>query len=87
MSVLSRRPKRRNELLRSETRTAYLCLIPSIIGLIFLTYIPLIEVFGLSFFSWKGTGFSGFKFVGLNNYIRLLTTDPYFKRSVLVTLY
>ena len=87
MRVLRRRPKRRNELLRSEARTAYLCLIPSIIGLIFLTYIPLLEVFGLSFFSWKGNGFTGFKFVGLSNYVRLLTTDPYFKQSVLVTLY
>ena len=84
---MGRRKKRRNALLRSETRTAYLCLIPSIIGLIFLTYIPLMEVFGLSFFSWKGNGFTGFKFVGLNNYIRLLTTDPYFKQSVLVTMY
>ena len=84
---MRRRPKRRNELLRSEARTAYLCLIPSIIGLIFLTYIPLLEVFGLSFFSWKGNGFTGFKFVGLSNYVRLLTTDPYFKQSVLVTLY
>jgi multiple sugar transport system permease protein len=45
------------------------------------------EVFGLSFFSWKGNGFTGFKFVGFNNYIRLLTTDPYFKQSVLVTIY
>ena len=84
---MRRRPKRRNELLRSEARTAYLCLIPSIIGLIFLTYIPLLEVFGLSFFSWKGNGFTCFKFVGLSNYVRLLTTDPYFKQSVLVTLY
>ena len=83
---MTRRPKHRNALLRSETRTAYLCLIPSIIGLIFLTYIPLMEVFGLSFFSWKGNGFTGFKFVGFNNYIRLLTTDPYFKQSVLVGL-
>ena len=80
-------PKRTNALLRSENRTAYLCLIPSIIGLIFLTYVPLLEVFGLSFFSWKGNGFSGFKFVGLQNYVKLLTTDPYFKESVLVTLY
>ncbi len=85
MSKRSKKP--RNALMRAENRTAYLCLIPSIIGLIFLTYVPLLEVFGLSFFSWKGNGFTSFSFVGLQNYIKLLTTDPYFKTSVVVTLY
>ncbi len=84
---MKKKQNRRNTLLRGENRTAYICLIPSIIGLIFLTYIPLLEVFGLSFFSWKGNGFDTFTWVGLNNYIKLLTTDPYFKESVLLTLY
>ena len=84
---MKKKQNRRNTLLRGENSTAYICLIPSIIGLIFLTYIPLLEVFGLSFFSWKGNGFDAFTWVGLNNYIKLLTTDPYFKESVLLTLY
>ena len=84
--TLSKKTKQKNALLRSENRTAYICLIPSIIGLIFLTYLPLLEVFGLSFFSWKGNGFDTFQWVGTKNYVKLLTTDPYFKESVLVTI-
>lgn len=87
MTVLQKKTKPRNALLRSENRTAYICLIPSIVGLIFLTYLPLLEVFGLSFFSWKGNGFDTFQWVGLKNYVKLLTTDPYFKESVLVTIH
>ena len=74
-----------SKLLRSEQRTAYLCMIPSIIGLIFLTYIPLAEVFGLSLFKWEGVGTP--KWVGLANYVKLFTRDPYFKDSVKVTVY
>lgn len=74
-----------NTLLRSETRTAYLCLFPSIIGLIVLTYVPLVAVFGLSLFRWEGVGIP--EWVGLNNYIRLFTRDPYFKDAVWATIY
>ncbi len=75
----------RSRLLRSEAHTAYLCLIPAFVGLVFLTYVPLGAVFGLSFFKWKGVGVP--KFIGLDNYIRLFTTDPYFKDSIRVTVY
>lgn len=77
--------KMTNTLLKSETRTAYLCLIPSIIGLIFLTYVPLVAVFGLSLFHWEGVGVP--QWVGLNNYIRLFTRDPYFKDAIKATVY
>ena len=74
-----------NRLLRSEARTAYLCLIPSIIGLIVLTYIPLAAVFGLSLFRWEGVGTP--EWVGLKNYIRLFNRDPYFKDAIWATVY
>ena len=74
-----------NRLLRSEARTAYLCLIPSIIGLIVLTYIPLAAVFGLSLFRWEGVGVP--QWVGLKNYIRLFNRDPYFKDAIWATIY
>ena len=77
--------KRRNKLLHTEEVAAYLYLIPALIGLIVLTYIPLAAVFGLSFFKWGGTGVP--EFVGFQNYVRLLTSDPYFKESVKVTIY
>ena len=41
---------------RQEQRTAYLCLIPAFAGLIFLTYLPLVAVFGISFFNWSNGG-------------------------------
>ena len=74
-----------HKLLRKEARAAYLYLIPAFIGLIVLTYIPLIAVFGLSFFKWGGTGAPEWN--GINNYIKLFTTDPYFKESIKVTVY
>lgn len=76
--------KKRSDLLKSEGRAAYICLFPSIIGLIFLTYVPLVAVLVLSFFDWKGIGVP--HWVGLKNYIRLFTIDPYFVDSIKVTL-
>ncbi len=72
-------------MLRLEGRTAYILLFPSIIGLIFLTYLPLAEVFGLSLFDWRGVGTPEFK--GLGNYVRLFTRDPYFVDSIKVTIF
>lgn len=77
--------KRSDRLMRSEGRAAYILLLPSIIGLIFLTYLPLAEVFGLSLFDWRGVGVPEFK--GLGNYIRLFTRDPYFVDSIKVTVF
>ncbi|WP_303912693.1 carbohydrate ABC transporter permease [Subdoligranulum variabile] len=68
---------------RQEERTAYLCLIPAFIGLIVLTYVPLVAVFIISFFEWKGIASPHFN--GIVNYVRLFTTDPYFKDSIQVT--
>ena len=74
-----------DNLLREERITAYICLIPSIIGLIFLTYVPLAAVFGLSLTKWEGVGMP--EWAGLSNYVKLLTTDPYFKDSIKVTVF
>lgn len=74
-----------DRLMRSESRAAFILLLPSIIGLIFLTYLPLAEVFGLSLFDWRGVGVPEFK--GLGNYVRLFTRDPYFVDSIKVTVF
>ena len=68
-----------------EARIAYLFLIPVFLGLSVLTYGPLLAVFSLGFFSWRGTGAP--IFVGLGNYVRLFTEDPYFIDSIKVTTY
>lgn len=72
-----RTKKPKSKLLRKEARAAYLYLIPAFIGLIVLTYIPLIAVFGLSFFKWGGTGAPEWN--GINNYIN---TDDKFTISM-----
>jgi multiple sugar transport system permease protein len=69
---------------RKEELTAYFCLIPAFLGLTFLTYIPLLAVFVLSFFKWKGI--SAPIFNGIGNYIKLFTTDPYFTDSIKATV-
>jgi len=68
-----------------EARAAYLFLIPAFVGLSVLTYGPLIAVFALSFFNWRGA-FSP-SFTGFLNYARLFTEDPYFIDSIKVTCY
>lgn len=76
---------RHSPMARIESRTAYLCLIPAFLGLTFITYLPLMGVFGISFFSWKGL--SEPIFTGLDNYVELFTGDPYFIDSIKVTVY
>ena len=69
---------------RAETRTAWLCLLPSVIGLVCITYLPMIASFALSLFSWNGLG--PMKFVGLDNYVKLFTNDSKFYGSLWTTL-
>lgn len=68
-----------------EAKVAHLCLIPAYTGLTFLTYGPLLAVFILGFFKWKGL--SSPVFTGFSNYIRLFTEDPYFLDSIKATVY
>ncbi|MDF2484051.1 MAG: binding-protein-dependent transport system inner rane component [Herbinix sp.] len=86
MSTSTRKSRtRHSRSYASEERTAYLCLIPAIIGLTFITYLPLLAVFVLSLFSWSGLG--SMKFTGMSNYIKLFTTDPYMLDSIRATIY
>jgi multiple sugar transport system permease protein len=68
-----------------EALTAYVFLIPALVGLSVLTYGPLIAVFVLSFFNWRGA--LAPSFTGIGNYLRLFTRDPYFIDSLWVTGY
>ncbi|OMD59835.1 ABC transporter permease [Paenibacillus odorifer] len=85
MEMINKSPKRRSRIHSGEARAAYILLIPAFIGLIFLTYLPLIGVLGISLTNW--TGLSDPKFVGFENYINLFTTDPYIKDSIIATVY
>ena len=70
---------------RQEARAAKLFLIPAFFGLTFLTYLPLIAVFILSFFKWTAIMPQPI-FVGLNNYVKLFTRDMFFWTSLKVTV-
>lgn len=85
MEPINKPLKRRSRFYSSEARVAYICLIPAFLGLIFLTYLPLLGVLGISMTNW--TGLANPEFVGLNNYIKLFTTDPYIKDSIIATVY
>lgn len=76
--------RKRSRRERQEATTAYLCLIPAFVGLSVLTYLPLLAVFVLSFFKWKGL--SAPVFIGMRNYVKLFTSDPYFMDSIFVTV-
>ena len=39
---------------RAETRAAWILLLPSVIGLTCITYLPMLASFTLSLFSWNG---------------------------------
>ncbi|MGG1513908.1 sugar ABC transporter permease [Paenibacillus oryzisoli] len=85
METLNKPLRRRSRFFAGEARVAYICLIPAIVGLIFLTYLPLLGVLGISMTNW--TGLKSPEFIGFSNYIALFTTDPYIKDSIIATLY
>lgn len=70
---------------RQEERAGLLFMTPAFVGLICLTYIPLLAVLGLSFFKWQGNSIAPPEFIGVDNYKYLFTADPYFWDSLKVT--
>ena len=80
-----RTKEKKNAISRAESRAAFGFLLPSLIGLSLVTYIPLIAVFVLSFFKWNGLGDP--EFIGVANYVRLFTKDPYLFDSIRATIY
>src|SRR5690349_8942766 len=68
----------------AKTWTSYLFILPNVIGvLVFLAY-PIVYSLYLSLTKWDFV--TPAKFVGLNNYVRLLTDDPLFWTSIKVTV-
>ncbi|WP_336771052.1 carbohydrate ABC transporter permease [Paenibacillus sp. MMO-58] len=85
MEAINKPQKRRSRIYSGEARVAYICLIPAFLGLIFLTYLPLLGVLGISLTNW--TGLKNPEFIGFDNYVKLFTTDPYIKDSIIATIY
>ncbi|SER63494.1 carbohydrate ABC transporter membrane protein 1, CUT1 family [Faunimonas pinastri] len=69
---------------RSETGTAFLFLLPSLLGLIVFLILPLLASLVLSFTNWQMLGKA--RFIGISNYVNLLTRDPTFYHVLWNTL-
>ncbi|MBI5958506.1 MAG: sugar ABC transporter permease, partial [Chloroflexi bacterium] len=69
---------------RREAVAGYLFILPWLIGFVVFFAGPILASFVLSFTSWNIVGTP--EWVGLSNYERILTTDPFFKKAVSVTL-
>ena len=83
---MSKRTKqKKSRMAQEESRAAYAFLLPSLLGLSLVTYIPLLAVFVISFFKWNGLDSP--EFVGFANYVRLFTKDPYLFDSIKATMY
>jgi multiple sugar transport system permease protein len=64
---------------------AYLFLLPSLLGLLIFTLLPILAAFGLSLIRWNLVGSA--TFVGSANYVEILTRDPIFRKAFGNTLY
>jgi multiple sugar transport system permease protein len=78
----SSRP-RRGALARREERTGWLWVQAWLIGFVLFTLGPIVASLILGFTNWDG--FRPAKFIGLDNYRRILTEDPLFWQSLTVT--
>lgn len=77
--------KRKRRTNNAQSWQAYLFLLPAMLGLTFITIIPLLGVLGISFTNWNGMVAP--KLVGFANYVKIFTKDLFFKQSIGVTLY
>lgn len=73
------------KLARREALTAYVYLLPWLLGLVFLTGGPLIAGVVLGFTDWRISTRTPLHFVGLQNFVRMLTDDPLFYQALKVT--
>ncbi len=69
---------------RGETLCAYACILPLIVGLIFLVVLPIILVVVISLMKWSAIGTP--RFIGVTNYVRMFS-DGFIFKSLKVTLY
>ena len=70
---------------RRTTATAYLFLAPALLGLVLLTVLPILGVVAISLTRWSGL--QPPTYLGFGNYLEIFTTDFYFAKSVVATLY
>jgi multiple sugar transport system permease protein len=77
--------RRRSRAVSREAVLGYLFASPVILGLIIWVMVPMIGSLFISFTDWNVL--SAPRWLGLSNYVKLLTSDLFFANSLLVTLY
>jgi multiple sugar transport system permease protein len=77
--------RRRTSLARREAIAGYLFLLPNMIGFVIFTALAVVASAVISLTTWDLL--SSPEFVGLDNYIELITNDPLFRTVLLNTLY
>ena len=70
---------------RQETITGYLFLLPNILGFLIFSSVPVLVTFAISLLDWDLIRAP--RFVGLDNYIKLLTDDALFRKVLFNTGY
>lgn len=80
----TQQPKRARIWRRREALSFYLCISPWLIGFVLFTAGPMLASLWLSLTDWNLL--TPPRFIGLENYERLLTNDPRFLQAVKVTL-
>jgi len=68
-----------------EALAGYLFVLPVILGFLIWVFLPMIATMGISLTNWPVIG--QLKWVGVNNYIDLFTTDPFFYDAMKATSY
>lgn len=81
--VVAGQPLRRRR--KSDAGVAAIFLLPNLIGFLLFILLPIVGTFGLSLFQWPLIRPP--HFIGIANYVQLLTRDPVFGEVLLNTLY
>jgi multiple sugar transport system permease protein len=87
-----KKTKRRPQIIIKEQRAAYLFLIPALLGLTFITYLPLVAAFGVGLTDLRVGHFfpnaPSPEFVGFKNFVEIFTNPMIdFLNSIQVTVY
>ncbi len=79
--------RKKSAMVRRNRITGYTFLLPNIIGFALFVFLPVLASFFMSFTEWNG--FGPLKFVGLDNYLKLLDDDNFkisFINSIIFTI-
>ncbi|WP_274649243.1 carbohydrate ABC transporter permease [Paenibacillus humicola] len=83
--AITRKSAARSKRVRSEAVAGYLFTLPVILGLLLWTIGPMMASLVISFTNWQV--FDVLRWVGIRNYDKIFTSDLFFYKSILVTLY